>query len=78
VALGVLVEGIEASRYLTGDNRFGDQLAELAERLAGGSPEVSLPLAATLLREALKEHLDGLGRDRLVTQSIESENLKES
>lgn len=77
VALGVLVEGIEASRYLMDDNRFGDQLAELAERLAGASPEVSLPLAATLLREALKEHLEGLGRDRLVTQAIDGGNTQD-
>ncbi len=75
VALGVLVEGAEASHYLTGDNRFGEKLAELADRLASGTPEVSLPLAATLLREALKEHLDGLGRDRLVTLSIDSEDM---
>lgn len=77
VALGVLIEGAEASHYLTGDNRFGEKLAQLAERLASGTPEVSLPLAATLLREALKEHLDGLGRDRSVTLSIDSENVIE-
>lgn len=76
MALGVLIEGIEASRYLMGDNRFGNQLAEMAERLAGGSPEVSLPLAATLLREALKDHLDGLGRDRLETQSIDGDSIQ--
>ena len=70
VALGVLIDGFEASRYLDGDSQLGDRLAIAAQELADSAPEVRLPLAATKWREAIGEHR--LMRERSPTESLES------
>jgi len=55
VAVAVLLDGREAGIYLENDRDAGDELVRAAADLGALSPEIRMPVAGTLLRQALKE-----------------------
>ena len=55
VAVAVLLDGREAENYLLHDGNSGMVLRDAARELAKHAPELRMPLAGTLLREALEE-----------------------
>lgn len=55
VAVAVLLDGREAGIYLENDRDAGDELVRAAADLGALAPEIRMPLAGTLLRQALKE-----------------------
>ena len=55
VALAVLLDGREASIYLENDAINGEGLKKAALELASIEPELRMPFAGTVLREALEE-----------------------
>lgn len=55
VAYAVLLDGFEAGIFLENDSKNGLELRAAAETLAGQTPELRLPLVATLLRNAVEE-----------------------
>ena len=55
VAIAVLLDGREAAVYLENDALNGDRLKDAATQLALSSPEIRMPFAGTLLRQALGE-----------------------
>ena len=63
VAIAVLLDGHEALSYLGSDSILGNSLQRAADELATLEPEFRMPLAGTLLREAITE-LEGLPQER--------------
>jgi hypothetical protein len=55
VALAVLIDGHDAVEFLGSDKERATALSRAAKDLADVPPETRLPLAGTLLREALAE-----------------------
>ena len=55
VAIAVLLDGREAIAYLGCDAVLGNSLQRTAQEIAGFEPELRMPLAGTLLREAISE-----------------------
>ncbi len=55
VALAVLIDGHEAVNYLRSDSLLLDALSKAANELSELEPELRMPLAGTILREALQE-----------------------
>lgn len=55
VAVAVLLDGQEASRFLENDAVHGEALKSASADLAGEQPELRMPLVGTLLRDALDE-----------------------
>ena len=55
VALAVLLDGREAVAYLRADSLLLDALSKAAAELSELEPELRMPLAGTILREALQE-----------------------
>jgi hypothetical protein len=51
VAVSVLLDGHEASKYLASDKELGAVLAEEAEKLAALDPKIRMPIVASLLRD---------------------------
>ena len=55
VAISVLLDGREAENYLRHDQMFGPSLSEAAKELAKQPPDLRMPVAGTLLRQAIEE-----------------------
>lgn len=55
VAMAVLLDGREAVTYLRADSLLLDALSKAANELSELEPELRMPLAGTILREALQE-----------------------
>lgn len=55
VALAVLLDGRESVAYLRADSLLLDALSKAAGELSELEPELRMPLAGTILREALHE-----------------------
>jgi hypothetical protein len=55
VAFAVLLDGREAITYLGFDAILGNSLQRTVEELSDLEPELRMPLAGTLLREAIAE-----------------------
>ncbi len=55
VAIGVLLDGYDASEYLAGDKERQLALAKAAQDLADVSHELRMPLLGSLLRRTLEE-----------------------
>ena len=55
VAIATLLDGREAGRYLEFDAVNGAGLKRAAEDLASLTPDLRMPLAGTLLREACEK-----------------------
>ena len=55
VALAVLLDGREASTYLSTDSINGSGLKKAALDLSAIEPELRMPLVGTLLRQAISE-----------------------
>lgn len=55
VAVAVLLDGLDAVEFLSGDKQRRSALMRAARDLAELPPELRLPLAGTLLRSALEE-----------------------
>ncbi len=54
-AVGVLLDGHDASQYLSSDKSRSVALSRVAKDLAEFPPELRMPLVGTLLRDALKQ-----------------------
>jgi len=61
VALAVLIDGREANAYLKSDSILGDVLSKAAAELSELEPELRMPLAGSILREAIQE----IGRQKV-------------
>lgn len=55
VAIAVLFDGKESAAYLRKDISRGTLLSEAALSLGGHPPELRMPFAGTLLRQALEQ-----------------------
>jgi hypothetical protein len=55
VALGVLLDGHDATQYLGSDKERSSALTRAAKDLAQLAPDVRMPLVGTLLRGAIRD-----------------------
>jgi hypothetical protein len=55
IALSVLLDGREAENYLKCDKQNGAELSKFAADLSKNNPEIRMPLAGSILRQALEE-----------------------
>lgn len=53
VVISVLLDGVDGGKYLRLENDSGEKLKMVADSLAKLPPELRLPIAATLLRDAI-------------------------
>lgn len=59
LAIGVLLDGIDAGLFLENDMQAGEQLKEYADLISKENLEVRLPYAGTILRRAISELREG-------------------
>lgn len=55
VSIAVLVDGLEASKFVESDAQAGQELGQAAEYLASQKPQLRLPYLGTHLRKALHQ-----------------------
>jgi hypothetical protein len=55
VCIAVLIDGREASFYLNNDDKYGQVLGRIADKLSGLVPEFRMPLIGTQLRESIEQ-----------------------
>ena len=55
VSVGVLLDGYDASEYLSADKERQTALSKAAQDLANLPPELRMPLMGSLLRKTLEE-----------------------
>jgi hypothetical protein len=55
VAVAVLLDGNDAAQYLQFDREKGQDLLDAANELSAQYPDLRIPLAGTLFREAIEK-----------------------